>query len=134
MDLDPRAAWNRVCAAAPPADGLAGDRHLWAVVDLLTTISAYGTESAVEQRTAVEIEQAAAAHDYFGLPRLGAWIRRLPEQAFVIEYSVLLREYMSMIVVDDHEVLWGAMERKLAERPTTSSGPDKDTAAGQERS
>ncbi|WP_426507327.1 hypothetical protein ACPPVO_54130 [Dactylosporangium sp. McL0621] len=116
MELDPRAVWNRVCAA-PPTDGLAGDRHLWAVVDLFTAISADGTESTVEQRTAVEIEQAATAHDYFGLPHLGAWIRRLPERAFVTEYSVLLREYMSMIVVDDHEVLWEALERKLAERP-----------------
>ncbi|WP_327007975.1 hypothetical protein OHA72_12265 [Dactylosporangium sp. NBC_01737] len=50
-------------------------------------------------------------------PHLGAWIRRLPARAFVIEYSVLLRQYMSMIVVDDREILWEAMERKLAERP-----------------
>ncbi|MEV0133972.1 hypothetical protein AB0H83_36580 [Dactylosporangium sp. NPDC050688] len=33
------------------------------------------------------------------------------------EYSVLLREYTSMIVVDEREVLWDAMERRLVERP-----------------
>ncbi|GAB3852206.1 hypothetical protein GCM10027610_080080 [Dactylosporangium cerinum] len=65
----------------------------------------------------MDIEHAAMAYDYFGLPHLGAWVRRLPERAFVTEYSVLLREYMSMIVVNEREVLWEAMERKLAERP-----------------
>jgi hypothetical protein len=117
MERDPRVVWNSVCAAAPPADALTGDRHLWAVVDIFTAISADGTESTVEQRTAEDLERAAAAHDYFALPHLGAWIRRLPERAFVTEYSVLLREYMSMIVVDEREVLWEAMERKLAETP-----------------
>ncbi len=117
MGRDPRVVWNRVCTSSPPPDGLVGDRHLWAVVDILTAISADGTESTVEQRTAEDLERAAAAHDYFALPHLGEWIRRLPERAFVTEYSVLLHEYMTMIVVDDREVLWAAMERKLAERP-----------------
>ena len=112
-----RVVWNRVCAATPPADALDGDRHLWAVVDIFTAISADGTASTVEQRTAEDLERAAAAHDYFALPHLGEWIRRLPERAFVTEYSVLLREYTSMIVVDEREVLWDAMERRLVERP-----------------
>jgi hypothetical protein len=117
MMLDPHAVWNRVCAAVPPVGGLVGDRHLWAVVDIFTAISADGTRRTVEQRTAVEIEQAATAHEYFGLPHLGDWVRRLPERAFVTDYSVLLHEYMGMIVADDRELLWEAMERKLAEWP-----------------
>jgi hypothetical protein len=117
VTLDPRDVWNRVCAAAPPAGALVGDRYLWAVVDIFSAISADGTPSTAEQRTAVEIEYAAAAHDYFGLPHLGTWIRRLPERAFVTDFSVLLHEYMGMIVADDRLLLWEAMERKLAERP-----------------
>lgn len=105
-----------MCAAVPPLDGLAGDRHLWAGVDIFTAISADGTESTVEQRTAEDLERAAVANDLFALPQLGEWIRRLPERAFVTEHSVLLREYMSMILVDEREVLWEAMERKLVER------------------
>jgi hypothetical protein len=105
--------WNRAMSDQPGSG--VGDRHLWAMAKPYGRIMGSGVSAVMDTSSPEEVQRAADAFDYLGLPDLAALTRRLVDADWWSEDD--LEERLNRIFWGLEHALAGAFERKYAEAP-----------------
>ncbi len=105
--------WNRAMSD-PPGSGV-GDRHLCAMAKPYGRIMGSGVSAVLDTSSPEEVQRAADAFDYLGLPDLAAVTRRLVDVDWRSEDD--LEDRLNHAFWGLEHALDGAFERKYAESP-----------------
>jgi len=126
--------WNRALSE-DPGTGV-GDRYLHAMAKPYGRIMGSGVSAVMDTSSPDEVQQAADAYDYLGLPDLADLTRRLVDADWWSEDD--LEERLNHAFCGLEEALTGAFERKYAESPEDfdavaeeGDGQDKGVCEGE---